>query len=83
VALRAASGGLLKDLKEVLFVGPLIAICTAVAVCEIAARGRPGRRAAVMITVGLLAFGTERYLSYVHDAAAELSTGRAVAERDR
>jgi hypothetical protein len=65
VALRAFGGGLFKDLKEVEFVGPLVALGTGAVLCELARRGAPGRWAAALVGAGLLAFGLGRYASYL------------------
>jgi hypothetical protein len=62
--LRVASGGLFKDLKEILFVGPLIAITAGTSLEALARRGRPGMWSAVAVTVGLLAFWFQSYRGY-------------------
>ena len=61
LSLRGLSGGLFKDLKEILFVGPLIAIGASASILEIAKRGRAGRIAAVLIVFGLLVVWAARY----------------------
>lgn len=75
LALRATSG-LLKDLKEILFLGPLIATASAASLAEIAGRGRSGKIAAVLITVGLLVFWLGKYseLLATHITLAGLET---------
>jgi hypothetical protein len=65
VALRAFGGGLFKDLKEIMFVAPLIAVLTAVSIETIRRRGRPGLIAAICITIGLVAFGLGKYRDYL------------------
>jgi hypothetical protein len=74
-SLRATSG-LFKDLKEILFLGPLIATASAASLMEIARRGRSGKIAAVLITVGLLAFWLGKYseLLGAHISLAGLET---------
>jgi len=62
VALRALPGGLFKDLKEVEFVAPLVAVLAGAALEELWGRGRSGRVAAVLVALGLVAFGLLRYL---------------------
>jgi hypothetical protein len=61
VALRAFGAGLFKDLKEVEFAAPLVAIAAGACVEEIDRRGRAGRWAAAMVLVGLAAFGLGRF----------------------
>jgi hypothetical protein len=61
--LRAVSGAF-KDLKELVFIGPFIAITTAVCVDALAARGRSGRFAAAAVVVGLAAFGVSKLAEY-------------------
>ena len=55
-ALRILSGGLFKDLKEILFVGPLVAVTAGISLEALAGRGRWGMWAAGLITFGLIAF---------------------------
>jgi hypothetical protein len=54
VFLRAFGAGLFRDLKEILFIGPLMAVLAAVALVTLAARGRSGRAAAVLLVMGLV-----------------------------
>jgi hypothetical protein len=61
--LRAVSG-MFKDLKEFVYVGPLVAITTGVALDFLWRRGRWGRLAAVMVALGLIGFGLSKYLEY-------------------
>jgi hypothetical protein len=65
VALRAFGGGLFKDLKEVEFVAPLVALGTGALLAELARRGPAGRWAAALTGTGLLVFGLARYASYL------------------
>jgi hypothetical protein len=65
VALRAFGGGLFKDLKEIEFVGPLVALGTGAVLAELARRGAWGRWAAGLTGLGLLAFGLGRYAEYL------------------
>ena len=65
VALRAFGGGLFKDLKEIMFVSPLLAVLTAVSIETIRRRGRPGLVAAICITMGLVVFGLGKYRDYL------------------
>jgi hypothetical protein len=64
VALRGFSLGLLKDLKEVELVGPLVALLSGAALDALWDRGRQGRVGAVLVFVGLLAFAAARYREY-------------------
>jgi hypothetical protein len=64
VALRAFSLGLFKDLKEVEFVGPLVALLTGASLEALWDRGRHGRISAVLVIAGLIAFGLARYRGY-------------------
>jgi hypothetical protein len=70
VGLRAFGGGLFRDLKELTFVAPLIAVLTAVVLDALATRGRSGRRAAVAVSIGLVVFGLGRYWGYLQDYAS-------------
>jgi hypothetical protein len=70
VALRAFGGGLFRDLKEVTFVGPLMAVLAAAFIAELAGRGRAGRAAAVMIVIGLAWFGLAKYQAYLETYAS-------------
>jgi len=65
VTLRAFGAGLFKDLKEIEFAGPLVALGTGAVIEEIAGRGRAGKWAAAMVTVGLIAFGLSRFREYL------------------
>jgi hypothetical protein len=62
--LRALPGGLFKDLKEILFVAPLVAIGSGIALEELARRGRWGQGSAVLILGGLVAFWWGSYRGY-------------------
>jgi hypothetical protein len=64
VLLRAFGAGLFRDLKEITFVSPLLAVLAGAALEELWRRGRSGRWAAALIVVGLLASCTERYAFY-------------------
>jgi hypothetical protein len=68
VALRAFGGGLFRDLKELTFVAPLVAVLTAIVLDELVRRG--WRRAAVLVAVGLVAFGLGRYVGYLEAYAS-------------
>jgi hypothetical protein len=63
LALRAVSG-LFKDLKEFVYVGPFVAVTAGVALDSLWQRGRWGRIAAIMVTVGLLGFCLAKYVEY-------------------
>jgi hypothetical protein len=64
VALRVLPGGLFKDMKEVEFVAPLVAILAGASLEELFRRGRSGRVAAVLIGLGLLAFAADRSVEF-------------------
>ncbi|GMR22070.1 MAG: hypothetical protein BMS9Abin37_0398 [Acidobacteriota bacterium] len=63
LALRAVSGAF-KDLKELVFIGPFIAITTGLSLEALAARGRTGRFAAIAVALGLIAFGLSKLGQY-------------------
>lgn len=71
--LRAFGGALFKDLKETTFMVTLIAILCAVTLDALARRGRHGMVAAVLVIVGLTAFGLGRYRGYVETYAFRLA----------
>jgi hypothetical protein len=62
--------GLFRDLKEITFVGTLIAVMGGRALEAVDGRGRPGRVAALLVVAGLVAFSAERYLAYFVEYAA-------------
>lgn len=64
VLLRGFGAGLFRDLKEITFVSPLVAVLAGAALEEMWRRGRSGRWATALIVVGLLAFCAERYAFY-------------------
>ncbi len=70
LGLRAFGGGLFRDLKEITFLAPLVAVLTGVFLDELASRGRAGRQAAVLVAIGLVAFGLARYWGYLHAYAS-------------
>jgi hypothetical protein len=72
LGLRAFGGGLFRDLKEITFVAPLVAVLTGVVLDELASRGRAGRRAAILVAIGLVAFGLARYGAYLNAYASPL-----------
>lgn len=63
LALRAVSGAF-KDLKELVFIGPFIAITAGVSLDALAARGRSGRFAAIAVALGLIGFGISKFGEY-------------------
>lgn len=63
LTLRAVSG-VFKDLKELVFIGPFIAITTGVSLEALAARSRSGRFAAIAVALGLIAFGLAKFGEY-------------------
>ncbi len=74
MALRAFSGGLFKDLKEIEFASPLVALGAGAALEALAERGRAGVAAAALALHGLAVFCLGRYAEYVatHTALAGL-----------
>jgi hypothetical protein len=70
VALRAFGGGLFRDLKEIEFAAPLVALCAGAALAELAGRGRAGGVSAALILTGLAAFSASRYVEYLRAYAS-------------
>jgi len=68
--LRAVPGGLFKDLKEILFVGPLVAISAGIALETLASRGRSGKWSAALIVAGLVSFWWGGYRGYLTSYAS-------------
>ena len=64
VLMRGLGGGLFRDLKEITFVGPLVAVTAGASLETLARRGRRGWIAVVLLAVGLLGFWAERYRFY-------------------
>ncbi len=65
ISLRAFGGGLFKDLKEITFVAPLVAILAGATLTSLSNTGRWGRLAAVVFTAYLAVFGLVRYRGYL------------------
>ena len=65
VALRAFGRGLFRDLKEISFAGPLLTILAAFVVERLASLGRAGRTAALLVVLGLAAFGLGRSAEFL------------------
>ena len=65
VLMRGLGGGLFRDLKEITFVGPLVAVAAGASLEALALRGPQGRTAVALLAVGLLAFTAERYRFYL------------------
>jgi hypothetical protein len=70
LSLRAFGGGLFRDLKEITFVGPLVAVLTGLFLDELARRGRGGPLVAALVAAGLVAFGLGRYWGYLQAYAS-------------
>jgi hypothetical protein len=67
LSLRAFGGGVFKDLKEITFVAPLVAILSGAALVELGGRGRSGALAAAALTAALVLFGLGRYRDYLEE----------------
>lgn len=65
LALRAFGGGVFKDLKEITFAAPWVALLSAGALTALAGRGFKGRLLAVLLTLALVAFGLSRFAGYL------------------
>jgi hypothetical protein len=74
-ALRAFGGGLFRDLKEIEFAAPLVALCAGAALADVAGRGRQGAWAAGLLFAGLAAFSASRYAEYLRASASLLGLG--------
>jgi hypothetical protein len=70
VALRAFGAGLFRDLKEIEFAAPLVALGAGASLEELAGRGRAGRWAAALVVLGLGAFCAARYVEYLETYAS-------------
>jgi hypothetical protein len=64
VALRAFGAGLFKDLKEVEFVAPLMAVAAGATLEVLAERGLSGRLSAALVAIGVAALGLAKALGY-------------------
>ncbi|MGH9460466.1 MAG: hypothetical protein ACRD1X_04580, partial [Vicinamibacteria bacterium] len=62
--LRVLPGGFFKDLKEILFVAPLVAMGSGITLDSLAAQGRWGKWSAALILGGLIAFWWGNYRGY-------------------
>ncbi len=65
LALRAFGGGVFKDLKEITFAAPWVALLSAGALTALAGRGFKGRLLAILLTLALVAFGLARFAAYL------------------
>ena len=65
LGMRAFGTGLFKDLKEILFVTPLVAILAGVSLDALSNRGAWGKFATAILVVGLAVFGLGRYRGYL------------------
>ena len=65
LALRAFGGGVFKDLKEITFAAPWVALLSAGALTALAGRGWKGRLLAILLTLALVAFGLGRFAGYL------------------
>jgi hypothetical protein len=74
-ALRAFGGGLFRDLKEIEFAAPLVALCAGAALADVAGRGRQGAWAAGLLFAGLAASSASRYAEYLRASASLLGLG--------
>jgi len=72
LSLRAFGGGAFKDLKEITFVGPLIAMLSGLTLAELSRRGRAGLIAALALSASLAVFGVNKYRSYLETYASPL-----------
>jgi hypothetical protein len=64
LVMRAATG-LFKDLKEILYVGPLMAIAAGVSIDAVYKKGRTGKIAAIAMVAVLVLFGALRYREFL------------------
>jgi hypothetical protein len=74
VSLRAFGGGVFKDIKEIEFAAPLVAILTGGALAALGVRGGKGKLAAAALTAALVLFGLARYRSYLEAYASPLTS---------
>ncbi|MGH9320973.1 MAG: ArnT family glycosyltransferase [Vicinamibacteria bacterium] len=73
VSLRAFGGGLFKDIKEIEFAAPLVAILTGGSLAALADFRPRGRILAFALTAALLAFGVYRYRDYLERYASPIT----------
>ena len=79
VLMRGLGGGLFRDLKEITFAGPLVAVCAGASLRTMTDRSRAGRVAVLLLAAGLLAFSAERYRFYFasYDSAVTRPFGQS------
>jgi hypothetical protein len=70
VGLRAFGGGLFRDLKEMEFVAPLVAVLSGAVIDQLAQRERAGRIAAVLVVIALVVYGLGRYRDFLESYAS-------------
>jgi hypothetical protein len=79
VSLRAFGGGLFKDLKEIEFAAPLVAILSGASLSHLAGRPRWGKITAAALALALVAFGLARYHGYLESYASPVTAIEAPA----
>jgi hypothetical protein len=75
LALRSATGVVLRDLKDALFAAPLLALLATGALSRLAALGRHARWVAVGVGVGLGLQGLALYWTYLTPRLALAAPG--------
>ena len=78
VSLRAFGGGVFKDIKEIEFAAPLVAITTGASLAALGRSGRKGWVAAAALTVALALFGIAQYRSYLELYASPVTSAAEV-----
>jgi hypothetical protein len=78
VSLRAFGGGVFKDIKEIEFAAPLVAILTGASLAALGRRGPKGMLAAAALTVALTLFGLARYRTYLELYASPVTSAAEI-----
>jgi uncharacterized membrane protein (DUF441 family) len=83
VSLRAFGGSVFKDIKEIEFAAPLVAILTGASLAALGRRGRKGMLAAAALIAGLVLFGLARYRYYLEVYASPVTSAAEVESARR
>jgi len=83
LALRAFGGGIFKDLKEIMFAAPLVAMLAGASLDALSKRGVWGKLATAALVVALSIFGLGRYRTYLGSYQSPVTAAPADSDPSR